>query len=76
MLERALAMSIEDSTAGTSGTSQAGPDFGAMTEDEQIEFALRMSMQDAVASRKFFFLMRIDMKVGYFGFRVKTMRLN
>lgn len=54
MLERALAMSIEDSSAGTSGTAQAEPDFSAMTEDEQIEFALRMSMQDAVATRELF----------------------
>ena len=54
MLERALAMSIEDSsTAGASGSSQQEPDFGAMTEDEQIAFALRMSMQDAVTARKF-----------------------
>lgn len=54
MLERALAMSIEDSSAGTSGTAQAEPDFGAMTEDEQIEFALRMSMQESVTTREFF----------------------
>lgn len=53
MLERALAMSIEDSsTTGTNSSSQPEPDFGSMTEDEQIAFALRMSMQDAVASRK------------------------
>lgn len=49
MLERALAMSIEDSS--TPSTPRE-PDFGAMTEDEQIAFALRMSMQDVSASRK------------------------
>lgn len=51
MLERALAMSIEESTAGVSASSQQEPDFNAMTEEEQIEFALKMSMQDAVAAQ-------------------------
>lgn len=52
MLERALAMSIEDSSSSGTGSSSQAPDFSAMTEDEQIAFALRMSMQDAIASRK------------------------
>ncbi|XKL59101.1 hypothetical protein PGB90_000117 [Kerria lacca] len=52
MLERALAMSIEDSSSTTAtSSSQQEPDFSAMTEDEQIAFALRMSMQDAVAAQ-------------------------
>lgn len=57
MLERALAMSIEESTAGVSASSQQEPDFNAMTEEEQIEFALKMSMQDAVAARECFILL-------------------
>lgn len=54
MLERALAMSIEESAPPSTSTSAAPqePDFSAMTEDEQIAFALRMSMQDVVATRK------------------------
>lgn len=45
MLERALAMSMEE---GESATSQTRPsvDFANMTEDEQIAFAMQMSMQD------------------------------
>ncbi len=53
MLERALAMSIEDSSTSGSSSAQPEPDFSAMTEDEQIAFALRMSMQDAVAARTY-----------------------
>lgn len=46
MLERALAMSMEE---GEATTTQAAPtvDFANMTEDEQIAFAMQMSMQDA-----------------------------
>lgn len=46
MLERALAMSMEE---GESSSAQAPPvvDFANMTEDEQIAFAMQMSMQDA-----------------------------
>lgn len=51
MLERALAMSIEDSASPTPGAPTQAPDFSAMTEDEQIAFALRMSMQDVAAPR-------------------------
>lgn len=52
MLKRALAMSLEgaedsssttDNTAPTAGTV---PDFARMTEEEQIAFAMQMSMQD------------------------------
>lgn len=51
MLKRALAMSLEgDSTSTTpvkSTPPSAGvPDFSNMTEDEQIAFAMQMSMQD------------------------------
>ena len=43
MLKRALAMSME-----TEETSPAPvPDFENMTEEEQIIFAMQMSMQDA-----------------------------
>ncbi|XP_020286762.1 26S proteasome non-ATPase regulatory subunit 4 isoform X2 [Pseudomyrmex gracilis] len=53
MLKRALAMSLEgadESTASTENTVSAGrgtvPDFTNMTEEEQIAFAMQMSMQD------------------------------
>lgn len=47
LLERALAMSMED--GGSSETQSSNPpvDFANMTEDEQIAFAMQMSMQDA-----------------------------
>ena len=41
VLARALAMSV-----GESGASSAEPDLSAMTEDEQIAYAMRMSMQE------------------------------
>lgn len=43
MLEQALAMSME--VEDESPTSQ--PDIASMTEEEQIAFAMQMSMQDA-----------------------------
>lgn len=62
MLERALAMSMEpeagpsglqseirtstSASASTSAAASSYPDFDAMTEEEQIEFAMRMSMQE------------------------------
>lgn len=52
MLERALAMSM-DQPAGVSVASTvtaaapAFPDFSAMTEEEQIAYAMQMSMQEA-----------------------------
>jgi len=46
MLERALAMSMERTEEPPAKTKSA-PDFGNMTEDEQIAFAMQMSMQDA-----------------------------
>lgn len=45
LLERALAMSMDTTPAQTRVTSQ--PDFSQMTEEEQIAFAMQMSMQDA-----------------------------
>ncbi|KAJ8942958.1 hypothetical protein NQ318_016733 [Aromia moschata] len=46
MLERALAMSMEE--GGEQVTTTRPPvDFANMTEDEQIAFAMQMSMQDA-----------------------------
>lgn len=54
MLERALAMSMEDggvsSTTGSAPPARAAVDFANMTEDEQIAFAMQMSMQDAQES--------------------------
>lgn len=51
LLERALAMSME---TGEDSEARAAPvvDFANMTEEEQIAFAMQMSMQDA---RKYFF---------------------
>lgn len=48
MLQRALALSTE------TPTEDALPDFANMTEEEQIAFAMQMSMQDA---RKFMFFL-------------------
>lgn len=46
LLERALAMSLEGSAEEQ--ISPTGiPDFTNMTEEEQIAFAMQMSMQDA-----------------------------
>jgi len=56
MLKRALAMSLEgadDSTAASDNIAPCRdnvPDFTNMTEEEQIAFAMQMSMQD---QRKF-----------------------
>ncbi|XP_015597607.1 26S proteasome non-ATPase regulatory subunit 4 [Cephus cinctus] len=52
MLQRALAMSLEgadDTPAPADNTTSAAgnvPDFAHMTEEEQIAFAMQMSMQD------------------------------
>jgi hypothetical protein len=42
MLEQALAMSID----ARPGTTNRFPDFSAMSEEEQIEYAMQMSMQE------------------------------
>lgn len=47
MLQRALAMSTEDGGAAGRGADDGFPDFANMTEEEQIAFAMQMSMQDA-----------------------------
>lgn len=46
LLQRALAMSM-DTDEATTGSSGGGPDLGAMTEEEQIAYAMRMSMADS-----------------------------
>uniref|UniRef100_A0A023FEK3 26S proteasome non-ATPase regulatory subunit 4 n=1 Tax=Amblyomma cajennense TaxID=34607 RepID=A0A023FEK3_AMBCJ len=46
LLERALAMSMETEPAPAATTSSL-PDFSAMTEDEQIAYAMQMSLQQA-----------------------------
>ena len=45
VLARALAMSVGESAAST-----GEPDLSAMTEDEQIAYAMRMSMQDEAST--------------------------
>lgn len=53
LLERALAMSTETPTVTSAATASATasvsamPDFSNMTEEEQIAFAMQMSMQEA-----------------------------
>lgn len=47
LLERALAMSMEEGGETAVGQAQPTVDFANMTEDEQIAFAMQMSMQDA-----------------------------
>jgi 26S proteasome regulatory subunit N10 len=50
MLERALAMSMEEDAEAAPAGVPAAVDFANMTEDEQIAFAMQMSMQDAQES--------------------------
>lgn len=45
LLERALAMSMDEDA--TSNRAAPDVDFANMTEEEQIAFAMQMSMQDA-----------------------------
>lgn len=47
LLERALAMSMEQDGEQSVKPSQGHVDFANMTEEEQIAFAMQMSMQDA-----------------------------
>lgn len=54
LLERALAMSMEQDSEQTTTTNQGSVDFANMTEEEQIAFAMQMSMQDARKLLKFF----------------------
>ncbi|XP_065157748.1 26S proteasome non-ATPase regulatory subunit 4-like isoform X2 [Atheta coriaria] len=49
LLERALAMSMEEDATEPVG-SHASVDFANMTEEEQIAFAVQMSMQDTQSS--------------------------
>jgi len=49
VLARALAMSVGGGSTGSgsgTGSTAAEPDLSSMTEDEQILYAMRMSMQD------------------------------
>lgn len=53
MLERALAMSMDQPSVATPSVAPAAPvypNFETMTEEEQIAYAMQMSMQEA---RKF-----------------------
>lgn len=52
MLERALAMSMDQPSVSTTVASAVPaapvyPDFATMTEEEQIAYAMQMSMQEA-----------------------------
>jgi len=48
LLERALALSMEQGESGSSTNNKASPnvDFAKMTEEEQIAYAMQMSMQE------------------------------
>lgn len=71
MLERALAMSMEEGGDATTGqTQQPVVDFANMTEDEQIAFAMQMSMQDARKYYKLKLMALMDC-IKYFFFRFK-----
>merc|ERR1712062_415198 len=50
VLARALAMSVGESGAGTA-ESKSDVNLDAMTEDEQIEYAMRMSMAQEAAEK-------------------------
>jgi len=50
MLEQALAMSM-DARPGAAGRV---PDFSAMSEEEQIEYAMQMSMQEHASKNQLF----------------------
>ncbi|KAG5900025.1 hypothetical protein JTB14_009105 [Gonioctena quinquepunctata] len=50
LLERALAMSMEQGGEPKCAAKRAAVDFANMTEEEQIAFAMQMSMQDAQES--------------------------
>lgn len=50
LLERALAMSMEQGDEQNVTVARAPVDFANMTEEEQIAFAMQMSMQDAQES--------------------------
>merc|ERR1712083_201819 len=49
MLARALEMSMEpgDAKSSSNTAASAEPNLAAMTEEEQIEYAMRMSMQES-----------------------------
>ncbi len=47
LLQRALAMSMETESGSGPEKINTPPDLGAMTEEEQIAYAMRMSMQDS-----------------------------
>lgn len=48
MLEQALAMSMDTrpDPTGSAGAGLASVDFSSMSEEQQIEYALQMSMQE------------------------------
>lgn len=46
MLEQALQMSIDNPAGAPRSSSGGAPDFSSMTEEEQIAYAMQMSMQD------------------------------
>jgi len=45
MLEQAVAMSLATDTAAPASTAPSVPDFASMTEEEQIAYAMQMSLQ-------------------------------
>ena len=45
MLEQAVAMSLATDNAAPASTAPSVPDFASMTEEEQIAYAMQMSLQ-------------------------------
>lgn len=62
LLERALLMSMEEGGEQTATTNRPPVDFANMTEDEQIAFAMQMSMQDARKLLLLFFFLLLILK--------------
>lgn len=58
MLARALEMSMEptDSKSNKTTGGSSEPNLAAMTEEEQIEYAMRMSMQVEYLNLNFYFI--------------------
>lgn len=62
MLEQALAMSMGASSSGAGrSVGRTEPDFNNMSEEEQIAYAMQMSMADTGSKCEFSELTRTDL---------------
>lgn len=55
MLEQAVAMSLATDSTAPASTAPSVPDFASMTEEEQIAYAMQMSLQQTRNSFIFIF---------------------